>query len=106
MTINYIISEKYEDLHKYCIKNTIKRIEIQCTNRNDFEDEDIFHTLLIYFLKKYKKVKFKTLDDGYNLIKREIILELKCFSKKTKQKSIYYSDLTDVVENVIKYTEE
>ncbi len=93
-SINDVITDKYDDLHKLCQKNTIRQIEVQYRkNMQDIEDEDMLHTELIKLLKKYKDVEFATLDDGYTIIKDAFLKEKNLYSKMEKPATLKFIPL-------------
>jgi len=96
MTINTIIELKYDDLLKYCNKNVIKQREVNNKYLNDIEEQDLLHTLLIRFLRKYKDFDFENLEIGYNLIKKEFLGEKNNYWLIDKPQQLSFVPLSDL----------
>jgi hypothetical protein len=98
MNINDIITIEYESLKNHCNFNIIRRKEIQLEGIKDIEDVDILHTMIIRWLKKYKKSIFNT-DDEIKAIKSKIAIEFTYeknkFTKMKKKNNLYFVSFED-----------
>lgn len=94
MTIGEVISNNYDYLSMYCVKNKIKRIEIQCGIK-DIEDIDLLHTMIIRWLNKYKSSDFTNSVEIVNKLKVEFDFERNRFMKFEKPTQINYTSLID-----------
>lgn len=90
MTIEKLIELNYNKLHNLCKKKYIRRIERQCTN-NDFEDEDILHSLIILWMKKYKNINFINLNKASELLYTEFVGYSKYQLMKSNKCLVYLS---------------
>lgn len=72
MTINQILTNRYNDLKKLCKSNTIMQVQFS-SGLKDIEDIDLLNTLCIRWINKYQNTELE--PEIFNQLKTEFLGE-------------------------------